>query len=93
MEQQATNAALAALAKTGDSFALGQLWEINKGLLRSLFWRWYPFHKSLADAHGLSADDFEQEGFFAVQYAAEHYDPARGSFCNSSRLCGAAPAS
>lgn len=37
MEQQATNAALAALAKNGDSFALGQLWEINKGLLRSLF--------------------------------------------------------
>lgn len=81
--QQATNAALAALAKTGDSFALGQLWEINKGLLRSLFWKWYPAHKTLADAHGLTADDFEQEGFFAVQYAAEHYDPARGSFATA----------
>ena len=81
--QQAVNAALATLAKTGDGFALGQLWEINKGLLRSLFWRWYPAHKTLADAHGLTADDFEQEGFFAVQYAAEHYDPARGSFATA----------
>lgn len=76
--QQEANAALAALAATGNTFALGQLWEINKGLLRSLFWRWYPSHKALADAHGLTADDFEQEGYFAVQYAAEHYDPGKG---------------
>lgn len=81
--QQAVNAALAALAKTGDAFALGQLWEINKGLLRSLFWKWYTSHKALADAHGLTVDDFEQEGFFAVQYAAEHYDPVRGSFATA----------
>lgn len=76
--QQEANAALAALAASGNAFALGQLWEINKGLLRSLFWRWYPAHKALADAHGLTADDFEQEGYFAVQYAAEHYDPGKG---------------
>ena len=80
--QQAVNAALAALAKTGDAFALGQLWEINKGLLRSLFWRWYPAHKALADAHGMTADDFEQEGYFAVQYAARTYQPEAGSFSN-----------
>lgn len=76
--QQEANAALAALAATGNTFALGQLWEINKGLLRSMFWRWYPSHKAMADAHGLTADDFEQEGYFAVQYAAEHYDPGKG---------------
>lgn len=78
--QQEANAALAALAASGNSFALGQLWEINKGLLRSMFWKWYPSHREQADAHGLTADDFEQEGYFAVQYAAEHYDPAQGSF-------------
>lgn len=78
--QQAVNAALAALAKTGDAFALGQLWQINRGLLRSLFWRWYPSHKALADAHGMTADDFEQEGYFAVQYAAQTYQPEAGSF-------------
>ena len=78
--QQAVNAALAALAKAGDAFSLGQLWEINKGLLRSLFWRWYPSNKALADAHGLTADDFEQEGYFAVQYAAQTYTPEKGAF-------------
>lgn len=31
-EQQATNAALATLAATGNSYALGQLWETNRGL-------------------------------------------------------------
>lgn len=62
-DQQSTNAALAALAAAGNAFALGQLWEINRGLLRSLFWKWYPNHREQADAHGLTADDFEQEGF------------------------------
>ena len=81
-DQHATNAALAALAATGNSYALGQLWELNKGLLRSMFWKWYPAHKALADAHGLTADDFEQEGFFAVQHAAQTYDPAAGTFAN-----------
>lgn len=80
--QQEANAALAALAASGNTFALGQLWEINKGLLRSLFWRWYPAHKALADAHGMTADDFEQEGYFAVQYAAQTYQPEAGSFSN-----------
>ena len=68
--QQEANAALAALAATGNAFALGQLWEINKGLLRSMFWKWYPSHREQADAHGLTVYDFEQEGYFAVQYAA-----------------------
>lgn len=81
-EQQATNIALAQLAASGNSFALGQLWELNKGLLHTLFWKWYPSHKDLADAHGMTADDFEQEGFFAVEYAAKTYDPARGAFYN-----------
>lgn len=79
-DQQATNAALAALAVTSNSYALGQLWELNKGLLRSMFWKWYPAHKAQADDHGLTADDFEQEGFFAVQHAAQTYDPAQGAF-------------
>lgn len=78
--QQETNAALAKLAAGGNNYALGQLWEINKGLLRSMFWKWYPAHKAVADAHGMTADDFEQEGFFAVQNAAQTYDPARGAF-------------
>ncbi len=76
--QQETNAALAALAATGNAFALGQLWEINQGLIRSLFWKWYPANKAVADAHGMTVEDFEQEGYFAIQYAAERYDPGKG---------------
>ena len=40
-DQQATNAALAALAAAGNSFARGQLWEGNKGLLLRLCCQWY----------------------------------------------------
>lgn len=43
-----------------------------------MFWKWYPSHREQADAHGLTADDFEQDGYFAVQYAADHYDPGKG---------------
>ena len=80
-EQQATNAALAALAATGNSYALGQLWELNKGLLRSMFWKWYPAHKALADAHGLTADDFEQEGFFCCPARGPDIRPSRRDVC------------
>ncbi|MFR2115821.1 MAG: hypothetical protein ACLS45_00685 [Subdoligranulum sp.] len=77
-DQQATNAALAALAATGNSYALGQLWELNKGLLRSMFWKWYPAHKAQADAHGLTADDFEQEGFLLSSTPPRPTTPHRG---------------
>ena len=75
---QTMSAELAALAADGDSSALAQLWELNRGLLRSMFWKWYPSHREQAEACGLTADDFEQEGYFAVLYAAEHYDPEKG---------------
>lgn len=78
--QQDTNAALAALAAAGNSFALGQLWEINKGLLHRWFWQWYSKNKAVADEHGITLEDFEQEGFFAVQAAAKAYDPEKGTF-------------
>ena len=79
-DQQDTNAALAALAAAGNSFALGQLWEINKGLLHRWFWQWYSKNKAVADEHGITLEDFDQEGFFAVQAAAKAYDPEKGSF-------------
>lgn len=78
--QQDTNAALATLAKAGNRFALGQLWEINKGLLHRLFWQWYAKNQPIADAAGLTFDDFEQEGFFVVERCAKAYDPDKGSF-------------
>ena len=79
-DQQATNAALAALAASGNTFALGQLWEVNKGFIRRQLWQWYEKNKPVADNAGLSFEDLVQEGYFAVDYAAKHYDPERGSF-------------
>ena len=78
--QQETNAALAALAAAGNAFALAQLWEINRPILRRMFWRWYDRNRSIAECAGLSVEDLEQEGYFAVKAAAEYYDPDKGSF-------------
>ena len=79
-DQQATNAALAALAAAGNSFALGQLWEVNKGFVRRQLWQWYEKNKPVADNAGLSFEDLVQEGYFAVDYAAKHYSAEQGSF-------------
>lgn len=78
--QQATNAALAALAAAGNAFALGQLWEINQGFVRQQLRRWYDQNRPVADAAGLGFDDLVQEGYFAVDYAAKHYNAEQGSF-------------
>lgn len=79
-EQQDANAALAALAAAGNSFALGQLWEINKGVIRRQLWQWYEKNKPVADGAGLSFEDLVQEGYFAVDYAAKHYSAEQGNF-------------
>lgn len=78
--QQAANTALAALAAAGDRFALGQLWEIHQGFVRRQLWQWYEKNKPVADAAGLVFEDLVQEGYFAVDYAAKHYNAEQGSF-------------
>ena len=79
-DQQATNAALAVLAAAGNAFALGQLWEVNKGFVRRQLWQWYEKNQTVADSAGLSFEDLVQEGYFAVDYAAKHYSAEQGSF-------------
>ncbi|OUN38642.1 hypothetical protein B5G28_08595 [Faecalibacterium sp. An77] len=79
-DQQECNKTLAALAAAGDRSALGQLWEINRWFLVQKLGRWYRKNRDTAQAHGLTMEDLKQEGFFAVQYAAEHYSPEKGSF-------------
>lgn len=78
--QQATNAALAALPAAGNTFALGQLWEINQGFVRQQLRRWYDQNRPVADAAGLGFDDLVQEGYFALADAVRRYDPERGAF-------------
>ena len=79
-QRQELNNVLAQLARQGNNAALAQLWEINRPVLRTMFWRWYDRNRSIADAAGLTLEDFEQEGFFAVKRAAEYHDPEKGSF-------------
>ena len=79
-DQQNTSAALAALAAAGNSFALGQLWEVNKGFVRRQLWQWYEKNRPIADSAGLSFEDLVQEGYFAVDYAAKHYSAEQSSF-------------
>lgn len=79
-ERQELNAMLAQLARGGNKAALAQLWELNRPALRSMFWRWYSQNKGIADAAGVTVEDFEQEGYFAVQAAVQTYDPGKGSF-------------
>lgn len=79
-QRQELNNTLAQLARRGNEAALAQLWEINRPVLHTMFWRWYDRNRSIADAAGLTMEDFEQEGFFAVKRAAEYHDPEKGSF-------------
>lgn len=79
-QRQELNNMLAQLARRGNEAALAQLWEINRPVLHTMFWRWYDRNRSIADAAGLTLEDFEQEGFFAVKRAAEYHDPEKGSF-------------
>ena len=45
-----------------------------------MFWQWYDRNKAVADEHGITLEDFDQEGFFAVQAAAQAFDPEKGTF-------------
>ncbi len=79
--QQDTNAALCRSGRCREQLCAGPaVGEINKGLLHRWFWQWYSKNKAVADEHGLTLEDFDQEGFFAVQAAAKAYAPEKGSF-------------
>lgn len=79
-EQQVTNAALVSLAATGDSLALEQLWAVNEDFIQRKTLHWYNRYKDTADRLGLTIEDLVQEGYFALIYAAKHYNAERGDF-------------
>lgn len=79
-QRRELNNMLAQLAAHGNNAALAQLWEINKPVMNTMFWRWYDRNRSIAQAAGLTLEDFEQEGFFAVKRAAEYHNPDKGTF-------------
>lgn len=77
---QETNEALALLAKAGDRQAAAQLWQQNQRLLALLLGRLYRTWRDRAAAAGVTWDDVQQLGYFAILRAVAAYDPARGSF-------------
>ena len=79
MNEAPTNEALAAQAKAGDREALAALWEQNRGLLRVMFRRLAAAYRERMDAAGVTLEDLEQEGYFAVAKAAKLYDPSAGT--------------
>lgn len=79
-QRQELNNMLAQLARQGNSAALAQLWEINRPVIRTMFWRWYSRNQSAAESAGVTLEDLDQEGYFAVKEAAEYHNPEKGAF-------------
>lgn len=79
-QRQELNNMLAQLARQGNSAALAQLWEINRPVIHTMFWRWYSRNQSVAESAGVTLEDFDQEGYFAVKEAAEYHNPEKGAF-------------
>lgn len=79
-QRQELNNMLAQLARQGNSVALAQLWEINRPVIHTMFWRWYSRNQSVAESAGVTLEDFDQEGYFAVKEAAEYHNPEKGAF-------------
>lgn len=76
-----TNEELAAQAKAGDLSALGALWEQNRGLLARMLRRLTanPGSRERMIKAGITFEDLMQESYFAVEKAAQTYDPERGA--------------
>lgn len=79
-QRQELNTMLAQLARQGNRAALAQLWEINRPVIRTMFWRWYSRNQGVAESAGVTLEDLDQEGFFAVKEAAEYHNPEKGAF-------------
>lgn len=79
-QRQELNNMLAQLARQGNSVALTQLWEINRPVIRTMFWRWYSRNQGVAESAGVTLEDLDQESYFAVKEAAEYHNPEKGAF-------------
>lgn len=79
-QRQELNNMLAQLARQGNSAALAQLWEINRPVIRTMFWRWYSRNQGVAESAGVTLEDLDQESYFAVKEAAEYHNPEKGAF-------------
>lgn len=73
-----SNEELAILAKAGDQQAAAQLWKQNQGVLSMMEWRLFSSYRGRADTAGVTWDDVQQIGYFAILSAAKGFDPGAG---------------
>ena len=73
-----TNEELAIQAKAGDKDAVSQLWNQTRGIVFLKLARYYNRNPDRFARCGVTMDDLEQEGFFAVLEAVEAFNPAKG---------------
>ena len=73
-----TNEELAVQAQAGDKGAILQLWNQTRGIIFMILARYYNRNPDRFTRCGVTMDDLEQEGFFAVLEAVEAFNPAKG---------------
>lgn len=73
-----TNEELAVQAQAGDKGAISQLWSQIKGIVFLRLTRYYNRNPDRFTRCGVTMDDLEQEGFFAVLEAVKSFNPAKG---------------
>lgn len=73
-----TNEELAVQAQAGDKGAISQLWNQTRGIIFMILARYYNRNPERFARCGVTMDDLEQEGFFAVLEAVEAFNPAKG---------------
>ena len=73
-----TNEELAVQAQAGDKGAISQLWNQTRGIIFMILARYYNRNPERFTRCGVTMDDLEQEGFFAVLEAVEAFNPAKG---------------
>lgn len=72
------NEELAIRIQGGDKQLLPQLWQQNKGLFSLLARRYYNRNTNLCKSRGVTVEDLEQCGYFAMLGAIEDYHPESG---------------
>lgn len=65
-------------AKSGDKAARVELWEHNRGILYTMLKQLYDRYKGRAARQGVTFEDVQQIGYFAVVSAVNGFDPGAG---------------
>ena len=71
---------LAHLARQGNSAALAQLWEINRPVIHTMFWRWYSRNQSVARIRRGYPGGLGSGRLLPMKEAAEYHNPEKGAF-------------